>query len=130
MIEAADTLHRLPDREKALLAQNSVAWPDFKPSVFEDYPSDNRPPLGPPARAALDRCDEVLEWLKLIDGKHAVRNRKIVFYGCYSMAIWVRDTIRWSFVIGHVGNMPTKNMRRAYNQEIEKIAWILSSKIN
>lgn len=131
LIEAADTLHRLPDREKGWLEKQQVAWPEFISNYWDEFGNiveqggkkQVREVKGPPSRNAIDRLDEIMGWLRLITGKHEIRNRKVVFFACYSMAIWETETIRWAFVKFFIGeNLHHDYLRQIYNREIDRIA--------
>lgn len=62
--EAANTLKRLPDRERAFLHDRGQAWPVMLRRVWEDAPKGaiglRRPP---PTARQIDRMHEVLDWL-------------------------------------------------------------------
>ena len=64
IVEAAQTLKRLPDRERGMLRNGATAWPDFLRKAIEAYGYSG------PARArlvpspgAIDRMEETLGWL-------------------------------------------------------------------
>jgi hypothetical protein len=85
LIEAADTLRRLPDRERAwLVSAERCAWPPMLKEQAERWAEavnaggwrdfqDPRP--GPPEKAAIDRMDVVLAALtgldRPLDGRRA-----------------------------------------------------------
>jgi hypothetical protein len=89
LMEAADTLRRLPNREQGWLTAAARAhWPDYVRSTAEEFAGavgragrESSPALRPtPARAeAIDRMDTVLLWLPLAGGTNARRDVAILF---------------------------------------------------
>jgi hypothetical protein len=83
LLEAADTLRRLPDRERGWLTGASRAhWPDYlqaaAPELARERPNARVKP--PPARAgAIDRLDTVLPWLPQAGGARPHRDIAILF---------------------------------------------------
>ncbi|WP_193370900.1 DUF6362 family protein [Pelagibius marinus] len=89
LLEAADTLRRLPNREQGWLTAAARAhWPDYVRNTAEEFAGavgsagrQTAPVLRPtPARAeAIDRMDTVLLWLPLAGGANARRDVSILF---------------------------------------------------
>ena len=62
--QAADTLRRLPDRERAFIYGRQSAWPDTVRTAREAYGySGARPKPGPPEAGAIDNMQRVILWL-------------------------------------------------------------------
>ena len=59
--EAFDVLSRLPDRTRAALGMQSLAWPLVVRKMFEDAPKDMTVRRPPPPAAQIDRMEEVLD---------------------------------------------------------------------
>ena len=137
IIEAADTLHRLPDPERGYLFQTKVCWPLMMKDPGEEFANavnnngkweEVKVRMGPPTREALGRYEMVMGWLQYITGSSEVRDRKIVFFACYSMARFKRQTINWSMVQNMIGaRLHPRSMRRIYTLGLEKIAGKLTS---
>ncbi len=85
LLEAADTLRRLPDRERGWLTAASRAhWPDYlRDSAAAVAAGDAAAPAGArpaPARAvAIDRLDTVLAWLPQAGGANPRRDVAVLF---------------------------------------------------
>ncbi|MEO3429707.1 DUF6362 family protein [Pelagibius sp. CAU 1746] len=89
LLEAADTLRRLPNREQGWLTAAARAhWPDYVRNTAEEFAGavgragrEAVPALRPtPARAeAIDRMDAVLLWFPLAAGANARRDVSILF---------------------------------------------------
>lgn len=89
LLEAADTLRRLPNRERGWLTGAARAhWPDYVRNTAEEFAgavgadrSTRQSSLRPsPATAeAIDRMDTVLMWLPQAGGKNARRDIAILF---------------------------------------------------
>lgn len=89
LVEAADTLRRLPNRERGwLTAATRAHWPDYVRNTAEAFagavgpePAEARGSLRPaPARAeAIDRMDTVLLWLPQAGGRDARRDVAVLF---------------------------------------------------
>lgn len=63
IVEAAQTLKRLPDRERARLRANgATAWPDFLRKSIEAY-GYSVVRITPSAHA-IDRMEETMDWLR------------------------------------------------------------------
>lgn len=75
LLEAGDTLRRLPDRERGwLTAASRVHWPDFVSKEAGEAP----PRPAPAERAAIDRLDTVLAWLPLAAGTRWERDLAVL----------------------------------------------------
>lgn len=62
--QAADTLRRLPDRERAYIYGRRSAWPDTVRTASEAYGYGGaRPKPGPPEAGAIDNLQRVILWL-------------------------------------------------------------------
>ncbi len=89
LLEAADTLRRLPNREQGWLTAAARAhWPDYVRNTAEEFAGavgragrETGQALRPtPARAeAIDRMDTVLLWLPLAGGANPRRDVSILF---------------------------------------------------
>lgn len=89
LVEAADTLRRLPNRERGwLTAATRAHWPDylrntaeaFAGTVGADAAGVQRSLRPAPARAeAIDRMDTVLLWLPQAGGRDARRDVAVLF---------------------------------------------------
>ncbi len=86
LMEAADTLSRLPNRERGWLTAASRAhWPDVVRQYEESLQDGHSPPsatmlLRSPASAeAIDRMDTVLAWLPLAGGSNPRRDLAVLF---------------------------------------------------
>jgi len=76
LLEAGDTLRRLPNREHGWLTAASRAhWPDFARSAA----ADSRMRLPPASGAAIDRLDSVLAWLPQAAGANPKRDLAVLF---------------------------------------------------
>lgn len=76
LLEAGDTLKRLPDREKGWLTGASRAhWPDYARSLAAETPLR----LPPASGAAIDRLDMVLVWLPHAAGSNPKRDLAVLF---------------------------------------------------
>ena len=76
MLEAGDTLKRLPDRERGwLTAVARGHWPDYARSAAAD--AGGRP--APASAAAIDRLDCLLAWLPQGAGTNAKRDMAVLF---------------------------------------------------
>ncbi len=65
--QAADTLRRLPDRERAFIYGRSSGWPDFIRSTSEAYGYDGaRARPGAPDAHAIDNLGHVLGWFSTV----------------------------------------------------------------
>lgn len=109
LMEAADTLKRLPNREKGWLTASSRAhWPE----MVREFDSGTRcrgaggPRLLPASAEAIDRMDEVLLWLAHAAGVKPQRDIGVLFglacgvkvaflrerYGCARRTVYdIRD---------------------------------------
>ena len=86
LLEAGDTLRRLPNKEHGWLTGASRAhWPDYaRETAAELYgavggAARERPRLGPASAAAIDRLDTVLGWLPQAAGKQPKRDVAVLF---------------------------------------------------
>ncbi len=62
--QAADTLRRLPDRERAFIYGRGSTWPDIVRKSSEGYGyGEVRPRAGPPEAGAIDNLQRVILWL-------------------------------------------------------------------
>ena len=86
LLEAAETLRRLPDRERGWLTAASRAhWPDYVRetaaicggSMAAGARSGPRP--APAGAAAIERLDTVLLWLPQAGGAHPRRDVSVLF---------------------------------------------------
>lgn len=86
LLEAGDTLRRLPDRERGWLTGATRAhWPDYLRGVGEVLADGattgagaaSRP--GPAGGEAIDRLDTVLPWLPLAAGRNPRRDVAVLF---------------------------------------------------
>lgn len=76
MLEAGDTLRRLPDRERGWLTAVARAhWPDQARSAGAD--GDRR--VAPASAAAIDRLDCLLAWLPQGAGANPKRDMAVLF---------------------------------------------------
>ncbi|HIP78533.1 MAG TPA: hypothetical protein EYH07_08755 [Kiloniellaceae bacterium] len=86
LMEAADTLSRLPNRERGWLTAASRAhWPDVV-RHYEESLQDGRAPSAatalrrsPASAEAIDRMDTVLAWLPLAGGSNPRRDLAVLF---------------------------------------------------
>ena len=95
--EAASTLKRLPDDKFQQLKSN---WPETVP-VWGDYGDDKpRLKLGPPTPEAIDRMDEVMEWLRCLEPENI-------------RLLWLRaERIPWKLIMRRFGvSRATANVR-------------------
>ncbi len=61
--QAADTLRRLPDRERPYIYGRVSAWPEIVRSAAEAYGYDDaRTRSGPPEASAIDNLGRVIVW--------------------------------------------------------------------
>ena len=75
LLEAGDTLSRLPNRERGWLTAASRAhWPDYARSAA----ADPRMQLPPASGAAIDRLDSVLAWLPQAAGANPKRDLAVL----------------------------------------------------
>lgn len=90
LIEAADTLKRLPDRERRWLRSGThAAWPDTLREYSEEFAvavarggkwEAMSPGLSPPTSEAIARLDIVMEWLRhAANGRSSRPDARIVF---------------------------------------------------
>jgi tetrahydromethanopterin S-methyltransferase subunit G len=76
LLEAGDTLNRLPDRERGWLTAASRAhWPDVARCVAAEAPLR----LAPAEGEAIDRLDTVLAWLPQAAGTKPKRDLTVLF---------------------------------------------------
>jgi len=76
LLEAGDTLSRLPDRERGwLTAASRGHWPDF----LNEGTEAARVRRSPTGGAAIDRLDTVLAWLPKAAGAQPKRDLAILF---------------------------------------------------
>lgn len=85
LIEAAETLKRLPDRDRAFLAQGTrSAWPEtvsravdaFATAVAKGGRWEQPPrPASPPSAGAIDRLDDVMAWFAAVRDSGRGRRR-------------------------------------------------------
>ncbi|HEY9539849.1 MAG TPA: hypothetical protein VIS03_19805 [Kiloniellaceae bacterium] len=76
LLEAGDTLGRLPNRERGWLTGASRAhWPAFASVLTGE--TNLRP--SPPSGAAIDRLDSVLAWLPQAAGANPKRDLAVLF---------------------------------------------------
>lgn len=76
LLEAGDTLSRLPNRERGWLTAASRAhWPDYAGNVAAE--SRSRPPSA--SSEAIDRLDCVLAWLPQAAGANRKRDLAVLF---------------------------------------------------
>ena len=86
LMEAADTLSRLPNRERGWLTAASRAhWPDFV-RQYDDSLRGGQAATGtttlrrsPASAEAIDRMDIVLAWLPLAGGRNPRRDLAVLF---------------------------------------------------
>ena len=88
LLEAADTLRRLPNRERGWLTAAARAhWPDYVRNTAEEFAGAVGAERGGPVRlrptpasaAAIDRMDTVLLWLPRAGGANPRRDVAILF---------------------------------------------------
>ncbi|GAB4357154.1 MAG: hypothetical protein Kow00114_08550 [Kiloniellaceae bacterium] len=84
LLEAGDTLRRLPNREHGWLTAASRAhWPDHLRSVAEDCAAAAPLRRSPASGAAIERLDVVLPWLRHAAGPsrggHPQREAAVLF---------------------------------------------------
>lgn len=81
LLEAADTLRRLPNRERGwLTAASRSHWPDYLRSAAEELAGGAAAARTAPAPpAAVDRLDTVLAWLPYAGGARPQRDQGILF---------------------------------------------------
>ncbi|WP_340118014.1 DUF6362 family protein [Pelagibius sp. 7325] len=81
LLEAGDTLQRLPNRERGWLTAASRAhWPDYLRSAAEQAAADAAPIRpGPASGEAIDRLDTVLAWLRHAAGSNPKRDVAVLF---------------------------------------------------
>lgn len=89
MVEAADTLRRLPDTRVRGYAST---WPPVVHEFWEAFGWDEaRVRRGPPSAAAIDRMDAALTWLRWLDPDDA-------------RIVWLRASgERWKSICWKVG---------------------------
>lgn len=75
LLEAGDTLRRLPNREQGWLTAARAHWPD----QLSGSGGDSRLRLPPARRDAIDRLDGVLLWLPQAAGSNPRRDLAILF---------------------------------------------------
>jgi hypothetical protein len=76
LLEAGDTLRRLPNRERGWLTAASRAhWPDYARTLSAEAPLR----LPPASAAAIDRLDDVLAWLPQAAGANPKRDLAVLF---------------------------------------------------
>ena len=76
LLEAGDTLRRLPNRERGWLTAASRAhWPDH----LRDVPSESPSRLPAASGEAIDRLDSVLVWLRQAAGSNPKRDLTVLF---------------------------------------------------
>lgn len=76
LLEAGETLSRLPNRERGWLTAASRAhWPDYARSVA----AESRSRLPPASSEAIDRLDSVLAWLPQAAGANPKRDLAVLF---------------------------------------------------
>jgi hypothetical protein len=79
LLEAGDTLRRLPDRERGWLTGATRAhWPDYLRGLGEAAAGAARN-CGPAGGDAIDRLDTVLPWLPLAAGRNPRRDVAVLF---------------------------------------------------
>lgn len=62
--EARDCLRRLPDKDARFKGYSLLSWPGMLAERHIDYPNERTViRMPPPTSAAIDRMEEVLEWL-------------------------------------------------------------------
>lgn len=88
LIEAADTLKRLPNQERRWLRSGTYsAHPEVVRELSETFAAavaqggwgTTRVRPGPPSAAAISRLDEVLTWPGAIQGRNRARDCRVVF---------------------------------------------------
>ena len=89
LIEAADTLKRLPDRERRWLASGTrSSWPQAIREYGETFAAavgrggrwePMSAGLGPPSPGAIGRLETVMEWLVGAGGRSSSRETNVVF---------------------------------------------------
>jgi Domain of unknown function (DUF6362) len=81
LLEAGDTLRRLPNRERGwLTAASRSHWPDYLRSAAEELAGGAAAARTAPAQpAAIDRLDTVLAWLAYVGGPRQQRDQAILF---------------------------------------------------
>jgi len=81
LLEAGDTLRRLPDRERGwLTAATRAHWPDYlRDGVEEAGAAAPRVRRAPASGEAIDRLDTVLAWLLQAAGSDPKRDITILF---------------------------------------------------
>lgn len=116
LVEAADTLKRLPDHELRWFRQGERSnWPQIVRQFADEFATavarggawdEVRVSLGPPTAGAISRLDEVMTWLGHAAGKNPRRDVGVLFatacgvpirvvrrrYGCHRNTIYdIRD---------------------------------------
>jgi len=118
LIEARDTLKRLPDRERSRLYNSQrCAWPDvvrdwadvWGEAVSAGKFRDMEPRSGAPSGAAIDRMDESLPWLGWLEQK-------------IRQVVWARvNDASWWVVAGRA-RKSERTVQTWYRQGLETIA--------
>ncbi|MGD1878946.1 MAG: DUF6362 family protein [Kiloniellaceae bacterium] len=103
LLEAGDTLRRLPNREHGwLTAASRGHWPDYVRSAAEDFSADGAAGRrGPASAEAIDRLDAVLLWLPHAAGSNPKRDPKRDVALLFALACGVKVvTLRRRFGCG------------------------------
>lgn len=136
VIDWADTLSRLPDREHAWLYGQQTYWPAtlreaqdvFAHAVenggrHEDLP----PPFVPAERDAITRFWEVTEWLYWIERP---MDRKLVAAVGIVLARWRSDKVRWGVVKNITGlRLHYTTLQRRYDKALATISKRLAGRV-
>lgn len=79
LLEAGDTLKRLPDRERGwLTAATRAHWPAYLSEAAAEGGAGHLRP-GPASAEAIDHLDTVLAWLPLAAGRDPKRDVAVLF---------------------------------------------------
>lgn len=90
--EAVSCLARLPDTDRVRLTGTKTSWPDVVHDAIQSYGySDAKARPGGPGPGEIDRMDEALSWLTMIDD---YRTRKTVWMRVAG-APWYKIASRW-----------------------------------
>lgn len=111
--EAVDTLRRLPVKDLKPMGFRA-SWPVMLQDLCEaDGPADVRVKMGPPTSDAIDRMDEVMEWLRWLEPDDV-------------QLLWLRaELVPWKMIMRKLGKIRSTLVHRR-NMALARIAVALN----
>jgi hypothetical protein len=136
LIDWADTLRRLPDREHAWLYGQKTYWPvtlreaqDVFSAAVENggRHEDMSTPFMPADREAIARFWETTEWFFWIERPH---DRKLAAAVALCQACWKTDKVRWGWVKNVTGlRVHYTTLQRRYDKALSIMAQRLAGRV-